>query len=965
MTLHSRFFRAVSGLCCALIALPLQNGYVVSASSNPATTLASSLRALQDGERTAPRDHWDPAYVEAQLGNDPARTFAWVRDHTYWIPYHGILRGPVGVLMDRQGDSLDRALLLATMLKDEGQTVRLAHRTIAAGQAPALAGAALSARLQRLGIASNPGTPGSPTSILAANYQLDAAAIDRTLQTERRAAIQTGATLESRLADQAKRLSAAIGLPADAGGKRNLDAALAAFQDHWWVQTQQGTAWRDWDFVKTTPAAAPDRTVDPANPPADLYHQITLRVVAEKWLAGTTSEKVILEHAWHPSATIGQPISLAFAARGWPKTFPDAGRTVDQSLRAFAAGQREWTPVLSIGADRVQQSAVTAGGDLTMSTSGNDALAVAKNATRGLGAAIDDVFGSSPKAAATTQPSQLSAVWIEYQIDSPGAAAQRIRRDVFDLLGPAARAAKPATGFKMDDAATLTRGLAMLMNTDILPVVSELSPQYVNHLAAQNLLANQSLLGDALANRLGDDFATAQSVAGKIVSGPGNLYRLALSRFALNQMTGWVFVDRPDIFTRHQGFRLSGQKLSASDATDIVSAAVGVDPFLPSPFSIRLAQGVFDTNAEAIVTSDRPSPGSIAWAYDAAHDWVALTSPADPALTTLALPSDVKQRIGNALAAGRIVVAPKAPVLAGNGTFVGWWQIDKETGETLGMGESGWGQSVAEFVVLLAVAASEGFLVSWLACNLMGGSNCTRAGLLGAAFGMASVGLGIGIGAAFGGAISTAGEAGGGLAGGLAGEEGALGSAAGGEAGAAGGEAGGAAGEGGAAGSGGGGGGGAGGGAGGPAPTGPTPAQTDAAWQRFFDRGYTKGQWPEMDAWDKDPFPQGRDFPKTGGPRLIQVGPDQWEVGFPPRSGVPGNGSVPGAGGGSPDSPLATTVVPPANVASPSPLATTLPPAPPARGTLPILPACPAPCASGGATILVGLGGAMNALGGS
>ena len=140
MTHRSSVFRFVSAVCCGtLIALPLQDGYVSLAAPD----------ACDDARQQPPRDSGRrecrtarslvSAIVEAQLGRDPARTFAWVRDHTYWIPNHGILRGAVGVLMDRQGDSLDRALLLATMLKDEAQTVRLAHGIdLRAAQAQAL-----------------------------------------------------------------------------------------------------------------------------------------------------------------------------------------------------------------------------------------------------------------------------------------------------------------------------------------------------------------------------------------------------------------------------------------------------------------------------------------------------------------------------------------------------------------------------------------------------------------------------------------------------------------------------------------------------------------------------------------------------------------------------------------------------------------------------------------------------------
>ena len=46
--------------------------------------------------------------------------------------------GPAGVLMDRMGNSLDRSLLLAEVLRRIGATVRLAHGTLDDKKAPEL-----------------------------------------------------------------------------------------------------------------------------------------------------------------------------------------------------------------------------------------------------------------------------------------------------------------------------------------------------------------------------------------------------------------------------------------------------------------------------------------------------------------------------------------------------------------------------------------------------------------------------------------------------------------------------------------------------------------------------------------------------------------------------------------------------------------------------------------------------------
>ena len=67
-----------------------------------------------------PRAEFDPAVLAAKLGKDPQAHFEWVRDHTWWAPYRGLLRGSKGVMLDCVGSSLDRAVLLGDLLRRAG-----------------------------------------------------------------------------------------------------------------------------------------------------------------------------------------------------------------------------------------------------------------------------------------------------------------------------------------------------------------------------------------------------------------------------------------------------------------------------------------------------------------------------------------------------------------------------------------------------------------------------------------------------------------------------------------------------------------------------------------------------------------------------------------------------------------------------------------------------------------------------
>ena len=77
-----------------------------------AEKLENLFDALEEAAKEIPRDTFDPKAIVEKVGTDPQKLFEWVRDNTYLVPYRGSLRGPIGVVMDRLGNSLDRSLLL-------------------------------------------------------------------------------------------------------------------------------------------------------------------------------------------------------------------------------------------------------------------------------------------------------------------------------------------------------------------------------------------------------------------------------------------------------------------------------------------------------------------------------------------------------------------------------------------------------------------------------------------------------------------------------------------------------------------------------------------------------------------------------------------------------------------------------------------------------------------------------------
>ena len=97
-----------------------------------------------------------------------------------------------------------------------------------------------------------------------------------------------------------------------------------------------------------------------------------------------------------------------------------------------------------------------------------------------LGAALAGSLGSTGQ----DKNRQLSSVWIEYEIHVPGEKAGTIRRTVFDLIGPAARATS-SPRLELNESKRLERSLALTMKTEILPISNALSPQFVAALLAR------------------------------------------------------------------------------------------------------------------------------------------------------------------------------------------------------------------------------------------------------------------------------------------------------------------------------------------------------------------------------------------------------------------------------------------------------------------------------------------------
>jgi hypothetical protein len=681
-------------------------------------------------DKELPKDSFDVNAVVELVGRGPDKLFEWVRDQTYWVPYRGALRGATGVLMDRVGNSVDRSLLLGELLRAAGRNARLSHADLTPEQAAALGDKVRKPPAQRLPVPppARDAFGDETVSKFAAAHQLDAEALKARA---RQAALEGSRAAEdavSRVADQAPALLEALrgagaggtGAGGAAADKAEVTPVAAALADHWWVQYEDQGRWIDLDplLPDARPGEVPWKPsatvpLDPRAPgkvPLDaaLCHEVEVRVVIERCDPGALREQTVLTKTLRPAELYGQRIVLAHVPTTWPSN-EALMRDGDPraAVKAAALSQHEWLPVLTVGPIQEIQGSFDEAGAVNpkprLDFLAGTAKAVSGAAARA--ASVLDALEPAPTAPAKSA-SVLTAEWVEYEIRAPGRPPEIVRRELFDLLGPAARAtgSPPAAAPQMTEARRLQRGLAAVGAVEILPAPCQFSAPFVQHLAIRNMLANRTPVQTFIRDLGVPERRKALSESIEQftpLSGP--LYSLAMLRHDWNPSGNDVYIDRPNILTYRRQLEADARGAVLSrEGFDIVANPVAPRPGATADASaLRVRQGVADSVAESILMgavsgiAGRPTESTADAFAEArgrgAAPWVTVRSVEEDGFKRLRLPDDARARLAQDLRAGYVVVAPAEPVVVAGRATSAWWRIDPRSGQVLGMTSQGWG----------------------------------------------------------------------------------------------------------------------------------------------------------------------------------------------------------------------------------------------------------------------------------
>jgi hypothetical protein len=352
-------------------------------------------------------------------------------------------------------------------------------------------------------------------------------------------------------------------------------------------------------------------------------------------------------------------------------------------------------PYLLIGDKYVAQSSVTEGGDLKVNPF-STVSTINKVGGGTLFGGFDAALSGSDGVA-----SHMTAEWLDYEIRVPGEEPEHLRRPVFDLLGPAQRAAKVQDFDATTNDRMVARYEALLSTTDILLQPCDFTNEFVTHLALDRVVASRPAF-EALMRE--SDRTKARQQAGgllEFLTAGGPLPYLALWRADLADRPGGRFIDRPNVLN----YRISQPVVQAGvefrELIDIVSNGIGVREYGGTKaFESRLNQGVADTVAEALTLS-----GNLHGAENVAAVFLIAREQPDhgplivvrgrDAVTRLGWPEDAAARLAQDVAGNYVAIVPGKPVPIGGRERVGWWRVNVSSGETIGVMDSGFHGSAA------------------------------------------------------------------------------------------------------------------------------------------------------------------------------------------------------------------------------------------------------------------------------
>jgi hypothetical protein len=668
--------------------------------------LEAIINEIESTREQRSRDNFDGQMVIQEVGKDPIKLFEWVRDNTFWVPYQGSLRGAAGVLMDRLGNSLDRSLLLADLLDSAGFQVRFAHVGLSDNLARELWDDIQKiSDTQVFPETAHKGMEISQFENIALRVQMNTQEMQQGLKHLSQINDKNDREAKQRVKDHVEILMDTIG-EFKAEGKISQKKRREALRDHWWVQYETEDGWVDLDPLlpqgKSGEAVEEaEETVEMDGLDEELLHLITIRVVAEQWKDGYLEEHTSFEHTLRPSELFGKRVILYNLSLNWPEDLQLDEEGFPERFKDALLEGKEWLPVLEVGPDMIIQSSFTDKGGINKNPNPTPE-AEAGGATRGVFRGVTGGLMGGGRKDEDEKEGYLTAGWLEYDLHLPGQDDQTIRRELFDLLGPAARSAEEVAEPDFNDDQKLERAYSLFGIIEILPVVCQISPQFTDQVTSQYCVDQLRILQEELEDdNPVEDLNIRIGRAAEALHSP--LFKWALLRPRWNPYASSAYYSSVNIVNlRTRIVETSSGEFLLRRIFDIVNNGISIIPQAKfSPPVARLNQGVADTLAEAAIIPGPEPHMNLNYLIDLAKDqqigWRLAKEIQDKEWEKWRLSEDVRERIEGTLMNGWAVVVPEGPIIVEGKPRLGWWRINLESGETLAVMDTGFHQDTTEY----------------------------------------------------------------------------------------------------------------------------------------------------------------------------------------------------------------------------------------------------------------------------
>ena len=643
-----------------------------------AVLLAETARRDLLTDRNSP---YSPAGVVLRVGSDPGVLAAFVRDRVRYEPCLGVVRGPQGTLAAMGGGDWDRAVLLQALFREAGYTSRLVVARRGDAERRALVDAFLETpgRERTLGAAGPRTLPKLPPldpalarlGVTMPNREFDLsrglARWNGMLDEAYDAAASLAPTLASAMGDLAK------GRPLDEWRRELMEAAAEQVA----VEIDRPEV-RRFDLGPDRAAAKWSAAESPRKATLDLILRME---VAGK---GAPDEPVtLLERRFDLGDLFCKSIRFQIAPDASAAEGKPVSEWSEQEWFDFLSGFERFQALLEIDRLWIASDAFDVFGR-TFKVKGDGRIEAAKkmgaHVHRSLGG-----FGQTNTQQDAPPETRIGALTLHLVLNLPGEEPVHTRRLLYG---------------------DLRKDVSPVYHTDLLVFGGPVGPDSVLWRRFDVITGNAPFLARALGSSGPDRLR--ETVSMRVVS--QMLHEWQLARLALASR----FLEaNPDLGFRGGPALVMKTAFLIPDATtkgvrrrtviDVVHDGQMLVPRRPSadPVRANLALGVASTILESLLLRERRPDLSLKGAY-AAFESAALRG--ETLVTASA--SDLGTVEPTALSrwaietgeAGRVLLFPQSKEVSA------WWSIDPTTGVTLGRGDGGEGQSMAEYKAAIDTA---------------------------------------------------------------------------------------------------------------------------------------------------------------------------------------------------------------------------------------------------------------------